>query len=143
MEYICYFLKIALYPVAAILLCGFVVWACQRLFIRLLGHSGYRATVASSVIGTPIHELGHAVMCLLFGHKIQKLVLWQPHHTDGAFGYVKHSYNARNLYQRMGTLFIGVGLNFIFGVALSRLMLRSVSQFKCLRNPWLYGGDRK
>ena len=40
MEYICYFLKITLYPVAAILLCGFVDWACQRLFIRLLGHSG-------------------------------------------------------------------------------------------------------
>jgi len=40
------------------------------------------------------------------------------------------------------TLFIGVLLNFIFGVALSRLMLRSVSRFKCLRNPWLYGGER-
>ena len=41
------------------------------------------------------------------------------------------------------TLFVGVLLNFVMGVALSRLMLRSVSRFKFLRNPWLYGGDRK
>lgn len=40
------------------------------------------------------------------------------------------------------TLFLGVVLNFIFGVALSRLMLRSVSRFKFLRKPWLYGGER-
>ncbi len=41
------------------------------------------------------------------------------------------------------TLFVGVLLNFVMGVALSRLMLRSVSRFKFLRNPWLYGGERK
>ena len=40
------------------------------------------------------------------------------------------------------TLFIGVVLNFIMGVALSRLMLRSISRIKFLRNPWLYGGER-
>ncbi len=40
------------------------------------------------------------------------------------------------------TLFLGVVLNFIFGVALSRLMLRSVSRYKFLRKPWLYGGER-
>ena len=64
--------------------------------------------------------------------KMLSVVLWMfPASTTGmvySFGY---------------TLFIGVGLNFVFGVALSRLMLRSVSQFKFLRNPWLYGGDRK
>ncbi len=40
------------------------------------------------------------------------------------------------------TLFVGVVLNFVMGVAMSRLMLRSVSRFKLLRNPWLYGGER-
>ncbi len=58
-------------------------------------------------------------------------LFWFPPSTTGmvySFGY---------------TLFIGVVLNFIMGVALSRLMLRSVSRFKFLRNPWLYGGERK
>ncbi len=40
------------------------------------------------------------------------------------------------------TLFIGVVLNFVMGIAMSRLMLRSISRFKLFRNPWLYGGER-
>lgn len=122
MEHICYFLEITLYPVAAILICGFIVWACHRLFVRLLGHSGYKAVLASSIIGTPIHELGHAIMCLLFGHKVLKLVLWQPSSSDGCLGYVRHTYNPRSLYQRMGNLFIGTGPIFS-GMAVLSLIL--------------------
>jgi hypothetical protein len=38
------------------------------------------------------------------------------------------------------TLLIGVIFNLIMGVLASKLMLKSVSQFKFLRKPWLYGG---
>lgn len=38
------------------------------------------------------------------------------------------------------TLLVGVILNFVFGVFCSRLMLASLSKFKALRNPILYGG---
>ena len=38
------------------------------------------------------------------------------------------------------TLLVGVILNFVFGVFGSRLMLASLSKFKALRNPKLYGG---
>ncbi len=58
------------------------------------------------------------------------LFSWLPVSTTGsvyAFGY---------------TLLIGVITNFVFGVWLSRLMLRSVSRLKIFRKPWLYGGDR-
>ena len=40
------------------------------------------------------------------------------------------------------TLLIGVIFNFIMGVTASRLMIKSLSRFKCFRNKWLYGGDR-
>ncbi len=40
------------------------------------------------------------------------------------------------------TLLIGVIFNMIMGVYCSRAMLRSVSRFKFLRKPWLYGGAR-
>ena len=40
------------------------------------------------------------------------------------------------------TLLIGVILNFVFGILASRLMLRSLSRFKCLRKPWLFGGKK-
>ncbi len=38
------------------------------------------------------------------------------------------------------TLLVGIILNFIMAVTASRLMLASLSKFKCLRNPRLYGG---
>lgn len=38
------------------------------------------------------------------------------------------------------TLLIGIILNFIFGIFASRIMLTSLSSFKCFRNPKLYGG---
>ena len=40
------------------------------------------------------------------------------------------------------TLLVGVLMNFIFGVTASRLMLASLSKFKCFRNPRLYGGAK-
>lgn len=40
------------------------------------------------------------------------------------------------------TLFIGVLVNFLMGVTASGLMLKSVSKFKFLRKPWLYGGKK-
>ena len=125
MDYIWYFLKIALYPIAAILVCGFVVWACERLFVKILGRSGYKAVLVSSIIGTPVHELGHAIMCPVFGHRITKLVLWQPRSADGTLGYVRHTYNSQNLYHRLGNLFIGTGPIFS-GVAVLSLLLHFV-----------------
>ena len=122
MDYVWYFLKIALYPIAAIVICGFVVWACQLLFVKLLGHGGYKAVLVSSIVGTPIHELGHAIMCLIFGHRIQRMVLWQPQTDDGQLGYVQHSYNPSNLYHKLGNLFIGTGPIFS-GMAVLCLLL--------------------
>lgn len=40
------------------------------------------------------------------------------------------------------TLLVGVILNFIMGVFASRIMLKSLSRFKFLRKPWLYGGAK-
>lgn len=41
------------------------------------------------------------------------------------------------------TLLVGNIGNFIMGVGASRLMLKSISGFKCFRNKWLYGGAAK
>lgn len=41
------------------------------------------------------------------------------------------------------TLLMGVISNFIMGVGLSRVMLKSLAQIKCCRKPWLFGGDKE
>ncbi len=40
------------------------------------------------------------------------------------------------------TLLIGVIFNFIMGVYASKIMLKSIAGFKCMKKPWLYGGAK-
>ncbi len=40
------------------------------------------------------------------------------------------------------SLLIGVLFNMIMGVSASRLMTKSISRYKCLRKPWLFGGAK-
>ena len=58
------------------------------------------------------------------------LFSWLPVSTTGsvyAFGY---------------TLLLGVITNFLMGMWLNRVMLRSISRLKIFRKAWLYGGER-
>jgi len=60
-------------------------------------------------LGTPIHEFGHAMFALLFGHRITQMKLFDPSARDGSYGYVFHSYKPGNIYQEIGNFFIGIG----------------------------------
>jgi hypothetical protein len=60
-------------------------------------------------LGTSVHELGHAIFCLIFRHKITKIKLFDPDPRTGTLGYVEHSYNPANIYQLAGNFFIGIG----------------------------------
>jgi len=73
---------------------------------RAFGKPGIMLTAC---IGTPIHEVGHALMCLLFGHKIISIKLFVINPQNSTLGYVNHSYNKHSLYQRMGNFFISLG----------------------------------
>jgi len=69
---------------------------------------GYKGILATAWIGTPVHEMGHALMCLIFGHKIMDMRLLMIDRADGTLGYVTHSYNRRSVYQSVGNFFIGI-----------------------------------
>ncbi|MBP2631656.1 MAG: hypothetical protein H6Q70_2284 [Firmicutes bacterium] len=60
-------------------------------------------------IGTPIHEAGHAIMCLIFGHKINSIKFFTMSPNTTTLGYVNHSFNKHNLYQASGNFFISLG----------------------------------
>lgn len=89
--------------------CGLLVHACAMAFRKLTGRGAATVFDVTAVLGTPVHELGHAAMCLLFGHKITRMKLWSPRVKRGLYGYVEHSYHRKNLWARMGNLFIGMG----------------------------------
>lgn len=110
MLYILFFLKCLWYTLGAVVICGLAVSLCRKLFVSMMGGGFGRGVVlVTSFIGTPVHEMGHALMCLLFGHKITDMALWQPASRDGNLGYVTHAYRKRNLYHVLGNLFIGIG----------------------------------
>lgn len=123
MRLISNYIRITLYPLAPIVICWLIAWGCLHLYVRLLERGGYQLRMAASVIGTPVHELGHAMMCPLFGHKIVRLVLWQHGTGDGYQGYVSHSHDHGNLYQRVGCLFISLGPVFSGMAVLSLLLM--------------------
>ncbi len=92
--------------IAAGFLLGWIESVSNRWAYQAFGKPGIMLT---SVIGTPVHELGHALMCLIFGHKIISIKLLDINPSNSTFGYVNHSYNKHNLYQVSGNFFISLG----------------------------------
>lgn len=80
---------------------------CNRNLRKSLGYYG---TLVFGIIGVPIHELSHLLMCLVFGHKITQVNLFRPikGRYDNILGFVKHKYNTNNIYQTAGCFFIGI-----------------------------------
>ncbi len=110
MEYALFFVRVLWLTLGSAVVCGLCVALFRRIFISMMGGGFGRGVVlATSILGTPVHELGHALMCLLFGHTITDMSLWQPSSPDGRLGYVTHAYRPRNFYHVLGNLFIGIG----------------------------------
>lgn len=109
MTYPLYLLALIGLTLGLLYACGLLIWLCSRLFSRLIGRHAWVILDITSVIGTPVHELGHALMCLPFLHKITRIRLWKPHPSDGLYGFVEHTYKKRNPWARLGNLFIGLG----------------------------------
>lgn len=93
------------------LLLGFLMHLISRRmeksFIKLIGAKFYIWGFAG--IGTIIHELGHAIMCIVFWHRIRDISLFNPVGKGGQLGHVNHSYSRGNPYQLIGNFFIGIG----------------------------------
>lgn len=104
-------------------LMGFLIWFLNRLLLQLLGYKvGRRTLLVTGAIGVPIHELGHLFFCLLFFHRIKAVRLFHLNPQDGTLGYVRHSYNKKNIFQQIGNFFIGVG-PLLFGGAVIILLM--------------------
>ncbi len=95
------------YFFGVVFLIGFLISRINRRFYGLWRNS-HAVCLATGFLGTPIHELGHAFFCVVFRHKIEEIKLFQIDDESGTLGYVSHSYNRRNIWQKLGNYFIGV-----------------------------------
>lgn len=95
--------------VGGTILAGVLVAFGNKLFYKCTGTASMAVCLTSGVLGVPLHELGHALFCVIFFHKIVDIKLFMPSAPNGVLGYVQHSYNRKNVYQRLGNFFIGVG----------------------------------
>jgi len=95
---------------------GFLLYIFARLtritYVKSVGQK--LDIIVTGWIGTPVHELGHLIFCLLFWHKVTGVKLYSPNAEDRTLGYVNHSYNPNSTYQKIGNFFIGAG-PIIFG----------------------------
>ena len=82
-------------------LAGFV----DRRANRILGGAAY---VLFGWLGTAVHETGHALFCLLFGHRITGIKLFDFAPRDGTRGHVRHTFDPANPWQQVGNFFIGI-----------------------------------
>ncbi|MFC2005928.1 hypothetical protein ACFLVG_03090 [Chloroflexota bacterium] len=94
----------------AIVIFGLLIHFISRLTFKSLEKSfGAKGTYLVAWLGTPIHELGHAVFCIIFAHRITDIEFFKPDPNTGTLGYVSHRWNRSNPWQVLGNLFIGIG----------------------------------
>lgn len=116
------FILQAAFTLGLILLFGKIIALCNGAFYHNFGSRGRAVCYITGFIGTPVHEGSHALMCLIFGHKITDIKLFQVNSSDGTLGYVRHSYNPKNLYQKVGCFFIGVAPVLVGALILAGLL---------------------
>lgn len=117
-----------IYFIVVVFLFGYIISLINKMFYKFTNNNK-TICYLTGLIGTPIHELSHAVMCVVFMHKIHEIKLFHIDKASGTLGYVKHSYKKKSLYQTVGNYFIGtapivVGTLFIY--VLIKFMLPSV-----------------
>lgn len=111
------------FTVGLIAVFGLIVGLTNRAFYKLVGYKfGRIACMATGFIGVPVHEIGHALFCIIFRHKIVEIKLYQPNSADGTLGYVRHLYNRRSIYHQIGNFFIGFG-PILFGSTVLLLLM--------------------
>jgi hypothetical protein len=110
------------YLTGIVILIGFLLGVLRdNTLINFQRSFGSKALMITGIIGVPIHELSHAILAVLFRHRINSIKLLQKPDVNGVMGYVNHSYSKNSVYQQVGNFFIGIAP--IFGGVFSIIAL--------------------
>ena len=102
----------------------------------LVNNLGNNSQLVVGGLGVVIHELGHAIFAFIFGHHVKKVQLLNfNYRNSGALGSVEHTWDERNLYQRLGNFFIGLAPYYMCSIVLyflQKVMLNAQLNFTTL-----------
>jgi hypothetical protein len=95
---------------AGVFIFGLLIHFVSQLTFRSLEKAfGRNGVYLVAWLGTPVHELGHVIFCVIFFHRIVAVAFFQPDPVTGTLGYVSHKWSRTNPWQVLGNLFIGIG----------------------------------
>lgn len=81
-------------------------------------------------VGVMVHETSHAIVAIIFGHKINRISFFKPDLKSTTLGFVEHSYNPLSLYQRIGSFFIGFAPLYLAPLSLYLISYLLLPQFE-------------
>jgi hypothetical protein len=95
---------------AGVFVFGLLIHFISQLTFKSLERSfGSKGVYFVAWLGTPIHELGHALFCVIFLHRIVDIQFFKPDPVTGTLGYVSHTWSKTNPWAVLGNFFIGIG----------------------------------
>jgi len=95
---------------AGVFIFGLLIHFISQLTFKSLERSfGSKGVYFVAWLGTPIHELGHALFCIIFLHRIVEIKFFKPDPLTGTLGYVSHTWSKTNPWAVLGNFFIGIG----------------------------------
>lgn len=120
-----------------------VIWLISNVYHRIVAQSfGRFGLLVTGAIGVPLHEVSHAVLAMIFGHKINRIVFFQFKQNEKTLGWVEHTYNKRNIYSSIGVVFISLAPILVIPVILQMSFaffeLESGESMGSLLYDWLY-----
>ncbi|TNC80267.1 MAG: hypothetical protein C9356_15175 [Oleiphilus sp.] len=100
-------------------------WLCIRAQENIASAIGYRGLMYCSFPGVVLHELSHALMCVVFSHRITEVRFFDPNPQTRQLGYVNHAWNPNSIFHLSGNFFIGIA-PFLMGAVVVFLLLWSM-----------------
>lgn len=85
-----------------------LLWAANEMYYRSFGRYKRKAILITGAIGTPVHELAHAVTATLFGMRVVGMSFYKPDPQSGTLGYVSYRFTPYNYMHNLGIFFTGM-----------------------------------
>ena len=92
---------------ASVFIFLFVILMIQRKYLKELNRLGGRPMMLiPAALFVPVHELSHALMAILMGHKVKRIIFFQMTNAK-TLGYVEHAYT-KSIFSPFSNMLIGM-----------------------------------